>query len=104
MASMTFTYASGETPEHYVCSKCGASKCKLWRQYQTFADNIKLLCQPCAEADQGRKLILAGPDRSDTIGWLVPAVPTEDGDTYWGYTSVPEPGVVWWKGLAGATV
>jgi hypothetical protein len=33
---------------------------------------------------------------SDQIGWLVPAVPTEEGDTYWGYTSVPSAGCVWW--------
>lgn len=34
---------------------------------------------------------------TDQIGWRVPAVPTEEGDTYWGYTSVPEPGVQWWR-------
>lgn len=37
-------------------------------------------------------------ERTDQIGWRVPAVPTEDG-TYWGYSSVPTPGVNWWKKL-----
>lgn len=37
--------------------------------------------------------------RTDTIGWRVPAVPTEDGSTFWGYTSVPQPGVEWWHRL-----
>lgn len=37
-------------------------------------------------------------ERTDQIGWRVPAVPTEDG-TYWGYTSVPTPGVDWWRKL-----
>ncbi len=35
----------------------------------------------------------------DQIGWLVPAVPTKEGDTYWGYTSVPQAGVKWWERL-----
>jgi hypothetical protein len=38
-------------------------------------------------------------ERSDQIGWLVPAVPTEDGETYWGYTSVPADGCSWWYAL-----
>ena len=37
-------------------------------------------------------------DKTDQIGWRIPAVPTEDG-TYWGYTSVPSPGVQWWTEL-----
>jgi hypothetical protein len=36
---------------------------------------------------------------TDQIGWMVPAVPTPDGDTFWGYTSVPLEGVLWWKAL-----
>lgn len=35
----------------------------------------------------------------DQIGWRVPAVPTENGTTYWGYTSVPPDGVAWWNRL-----
>ena len=34
-----------------------------------------------------------------SIGWLVPAVPTEEGNTFWGYTSVPYQGVYWWDNL-----
>jgi len=37
--------------------------------------------------------------RTDQIGWRVPAVPTEDGKSYWGYTSVPQPGCDWWSNL-----
>lgn len=37
--------------------------------------------------------------RTDQIGWRVPAVPTEDGSTFWGYTSVPDAGVRWWRDL-----
>ena len=91
----------------YRCHGCGAAYCKLWREYQTFADNTKLLCAECALKDQKK----SGPiDRdgkrpekhggpTDQIGWLVPAVPTADGETYWGYTSVPRAGVTWWKSL-----
>ena len=41
--------------------------------------------------------------RTNQIGWRVPAVPTEDGETYWGYTSVPQPGCDWWSNLPTAT-
>lgn len=80
----------------YKCSKCGATNCRLWRQYQTFADQIELLCCNCAEQDQGKKCEL--PGGSDQIGWLVPAVPA-GGGTFWGYTSVPDDGVKWWNDL-----
>ena len=35
-------------------------------------------------------------NESDSCGWHVPAVPTEVGDTYWGYSSVPLRGCRWW--------
>jgi len=38
-------------------------------------------------------------ERTDQIGWRVPAVPTEDGESYWGYTSVPQLGCDWWSNL-----
>jgi len=34
-----------------------------------------------------------------TTGSLVPAVPTEQADTFWGYSSVPIAGVAWWRAL-----
>ncbi len=104
-------YASG-APDAYRCSQCPAHGVKLWRQYQTCADYIKLLCCDCAVHDQVVRSSIepgtvVGDDgkidfcgmRSDQIGWLVPAVPCEDDDTYWGYTSVPQAGVEWWKRL-----
>ena len=44
-----------------------------------------------------------GRGRTDTIGWRVPAVPTEDGSTFWGYTSVPDAGCAWWRRLPTRT-
>lgn len=79
----------------YICSKCGVSGVKLWRQYQTIASAIELLCVDCAEADQKKKL---NPG-CDQIGWLVPAVPVDGEPTYWGYTSVPPEGCKWWYDL-----
>lgn len=37
--------------------------------------------------------------QTDTIGWRVPAVPTEDGTAFYGYTSVPADGCEWWRRL-----
>jgi hypothetical protein len=101
-------YRSGEMPDGYVCSKCKAEGVKLWRQYQTIASHIELLCGPCALKDQKRegpinedgKILDPTVDRlCDQIGWLVPSVPTEENDTFWGYTSVPASGVRWWRAL-----
>ena len=38
-------------------------------------------------------------ERSDQIGWRIPAIPTKENDTYWGYTSVPQEGCDWWYRL-----
>jgi len=104
------SYLGGGTPEHYVCAECGASGCKLWRPYNSF--DIHLLCAVCAGKDQkkGTSTIdergtilseLGHNQRSDQIGWYIPAVPTEDEgmEAYWGYTSVPNAGCDWWAAL-----
>lgn len=100
-------YASNAAPTEYQCGVCGANGRKLWRQYQTFADHISLRCCDCAGYEQGKDVSAINADgerpecgiSTDSIGWLVPAVPTEDGETYWGYTSVPRAGVGWWRRL-----
>lgn len=90
----------------YKCTMCGVEGKKLWRQYSTFADHIKLMCAECACKDQNE----AGPvgddgkreseyGRTDQIGWMVPAIPDDEWETFWGYTSVPQKDVEWWKGL-----
>lgn len=99
-------YSSPVVPNDYVCSGegCGRRGVKLWRLYNTFLDHQRLLCAECAcdregvanEVDAEGKL----PDRrTNQIGALIPAVPTEDGSTFCGYSSVPEIAVRWWKGI-----
>jgi hypothetical protein len=92
-----FTYASGAVPEDYVCKDCGAKGVRLYREYQTFLDQQVLRCTACALKNQKK----TEPDNkfAHSIGWLVAAVPTEENDTFWGYTSVPEDGVKWWDRL-----
>lgn len=100
-------YLNGITPEDYKCRECGATGIKLWREYNTF--NPRLLCASHAAKGQGKDIGILTPEGKwldpivdqwcDQIGWYVPAVPTEDGIGYWGYTSVPDAGVEWWKGL-----
>ena len=110
-------YSSSRVPVEYKCSACGVHGGKLWRQYQTFADHIELLCVDCGGKDQKKDVadvdekgrILSDSEydpgrRLDQIGWLVPAVPTEEGDTYWGYSSVPKAGVEWWWRLPSRKV
>ncbi len=113
-------YTTTSPPAGYHCGQCGALGVKLWREYNTFLNHQSLLCAKCAcveqnaRADKGFSVISrpdggvevridAGDDYQgyygDQIGWRIPAVPTADGETYWGYTSVPDDGVRWWKAL-----
>jgi hypothetical protein len=90
-----------------VCGKCGAQGCKMWREYQTFANKTDVLCGPCALAKEGK----AGPIDSegqirsdlcgkiDSIGWMTPAVPDLEGRGFWGRGHVPEHAVAWWRAL-----
>lgn len=98
-----FRYSDPGTPDTYCCDKCKARGVRLWREYQTIASKTDLLCARCAaekmEIDQKRDLHSYIDGRHDSISWMIPAVPCEDDDTFWGYTSVPEEGVRWWQRL-----
>lgn len=95
--------------DFYTCTRCKASDCKLWRRYQSF--DITLLCAPCAAKDQNKSIEGIDADgrrpykrtgRTDSIGWFVPAIPVDiedPGKGFWGYTSVPDQLVEWWRGL-----
>lgn len=107
---MMLDYSQTIVPEHYFCGKCGAIGCKLWRLYQTFLRGEDLRCAKCAAKSEGEDIAdidtdgrRAHPDftgaRSDQIGSYIPAVPTEDASTCWGYTSVPYIAIEWWKRL-----
>lgn len=101
-------YATTKTPSNYVCGCCGATGVKLWREYQTFLNNQSLLCITCS-GDEQKKDVSSGDaqgfiqsevaGKTDQIGWRIPAVPTKENDTYWGYTSVPPEAVDWWRAL-----
>ena len=96
-------------PEGYACARCAAVGCKLWRQSYTMADAVELLCVVCAGHDQeiytgsvaadGRRTSDTTGFPTDQIGFFLPAIPTEDGEAYWGYTSVPPAARVWWMRL-----
>jgi hypothetical protein len=99
-----------EIPKDYTCRGCGAHGVKLWREYNTFANRTTLECCVCAGKSQKKDISkisaegrIPDPDfpsvLSDQIGWMVPAVPTEEGNGFWGYTAVPEDGVNWWRAL-----
>ena len=114
---MPTVYASGKTHWNYVCGTCGITGVKLWREYQTFLNHQELTCAVCGvvranarKHDEGPLLLPDADGRTyrekdshkskgDQLGWLIPAVPNEEGDTFWGYTSVPAEGVTWWKSL-----
>jgi hypothetical protein len=95
---MQANYTTLTVTDDYKCSRCGAGNCKLWREAHTVAP--KLSCANCITYETGLAYNYVDPDgqfvhdvgASDTLGWYVPAVPTEDTETYWGYSS-------WWRQL-----
>src|SRR5579885_1042912 len=106
-------YSKDEVPEDYKCHDCGAQGCKLWRD--SGFPPILLQCVDCAVRGQNNPQIAPAfhksasqhnfyveedgmytdhyGQRTDQIGWRMPAVPTEDNMAYWGYSSVPQAGV-----------
>ena len=80
----------------YKCGICGESNLKLWREVYS---EIKLMCVDCAHKYQEEDIAEFDVKKCDQIGWMVPAVPTPEGDNFWGYTSVPQDGVDWWHSL-----
>lgn len=112
MSIAPFKYWQG-APSGYVCSSCGAHGVKLWREHSVCLERVTLACFDCACAEQvasgrdvptdldgGGRMSNVDFPRSDQFWGRVPATPTEDGETFWGYTSVPDDGVKWWKRLA----
>lgn len=114
-------YGTLKTPKGYRCDKCRASGVKLWRDYNAFLSDQTLRCADCLCQEKGLDPSKVTPEGkgpcalldgmlTDQLGSRIPAVPTEKDNTYWGYSSVPEAGVVWWKrlplrkGEAGPTV
>jgi hypothetical protein len=101
-------YSTSTVPDTYRCGTCGVVGCKLWREYQTFLCHQTLECCDCAGKSQEEDVSQIDADgkisvgdgvmgkyangteavqRADQIGFRVPAVPTEEGDAFWGYTS-----------------
>lgn len=99
-------YLNRGVPPSYKCEACGITGCKLWRIFQSSPPDLR--CAPCA-AEIDREDSIIGIDangqhqtdfgNTDQIGMYVPAIPTEDGSTYWGYASFPQLGCEWWKKL-----
>lgn len=104
---MPVDYSKPEVPKDYVCKDCGATNCKLWREYML--PKLDLFCANCASKkerrdissidSEGMRVNVTGGERIDRIGWYVPAIPGEDGLGYWGYFSIPDAGRNWWKRL-----
>jgi len=91
-------YSSATPPPEYKCSVCGASGVKLWREYNMFFNHQTYRCVDCACHNQ-KKAVAEVNIASGWVGNLVAAVPTPDGESYWGLSSIPKDGVDWWQRL-----
>lgn len=97
----------------YRCKQCDTGNLKLWR---TSASFVEMFCASCAVIDQRKRGNMRGPapasgvpfdfhdpeekngPLTDSIGALVPAIPTRDGFTFWGHGSADAESCVWWHG------
>lgn len=83
----------------YHCSKCRSGGLRLWRNSNIMLDNVVLFCAECAEKNQVAQIKqydFQHHPHSSSIGDLIPARPTPEGDTFWGQTSGD---VEWWYAL-----
>lgn len=92
-----FSYDLNIAPPGYRCGKCDLRGVKLWRE--SHSSHVDLLCVGCAARCHAD---ITGLADSDQIRGRVPAVPDEDGASWWGYASVPQAGVEWWHRLPSA--
>lgn len=100
-------YSSTATPSSYVCGNCKKSGVKLWRDYETFLQNQTLRCADCAAREADVDISTMNDDgsrledgrRCVEIEWRIPAIPTAENDTFWGYTSSPLASREWWARL-----
>lgn len=68
---------------------------------QDLAEALVKDCPPVSEWDArtGKHISPSIGISSDSVGWLVPAVPSRADDAFWGYTSIPPDAVEWWHSL-----
>jgi hypothetical protein len=88
------TYREDKPGPGYKCGKCGLTGYRLWRLSHTFLDQQELYCAECGEQKEAEAIEKYAnhhhPELGEvwfTIGDLLPARPTPDGDTFWGHTS-----------------
>lgn len=102
-----------EVLQKYICSVCGATDVKLWRR--SHDSNVEPTCATCSTkgtrigpVDEWGQVQSCVDSRIKTdqlydpslgLPSLVPYVPDKDGST-WGYTSIPQAGVFWWRQLS----
>jgi hypothetical protein len=89
-------YASPTPPPQYHCSKCGVHGVKLWRETfaisRFFAGPVRARSNPCPGT-----LILSRRSASGACARDAKRIyTTDDGSSYWGYSSAPIRGVTWW--------
>lgn len=103
-----WSYDNGRVPRGYECGLCEATDCKLWRPAYCFESPFHLRCVRCALAAQklpgpvdasGRHAHPELDTLTDTLGALVPAVPSINNVGCWPYTAVPATAVQWWASL-----
>jgi len=94
-------YFTTVTPVGYSCGPCGKTQVRLYRLpggASCHKTGFDLWCFRCAFF---RKETTWGGWEEHHLNDVLPAIPTEDGTTYW--TSPPDDAVLWWKRFPAIT-
>lgn len=91
-----FSYVDTTPPEWYKCDRCNCGGVQLYRDYNTFVSCLDVLCANCLAKRNKTSLkkVLAG-----NLNFFVCAIPVEDDATFWGVTSTPSAGCLWYSYL-----
>lgn len=80
----------------YKCSQCGLHGFRLWRKAHHDTDFLCAVCAEQAEAEAIARYADIHNEHDPSIGNMIPARPTPEGDAIWGHTSGD---VEWWYRL-----
>ena len=96
-------------PKFYECSECEAQGCKLYRDSHIFLNEVELLCKRCTIVRRAKQIdeyaksikqktlgdwVVAVPDQFPNLNWALPK-----DCSFWGVTSVPMSGAMWYDTL-----
>ncbi len=102
--SQPVDYSTEKVPTTYVCGVCGATHCKLWKEFAFFSNDFTLLCAVCAAKELQMNVeefvaLQIAEKHNTKIPLRVPAIPTPENIAFLSTSHVTPEGRLWWLSL-----